>query len=134
MDANNPVGDEVAPQPNGTVRIGIQGHMLSLRRPVVGEFRKLNELWGGVAIREREIVNAANAIKAEDRQPTWKIDYEEELASAFLGWAQEALRLLATQPDKVPAESELPAWMTTAEFRTILHDHWTTVPLVALSR
>ena len=132
-DPTNPVGDELDLKPNGTVRVGLAGRFIALRRPSFGEFRKLKELWAGVAAREKEITDTANGIPVPERPASWRMDYEMALASVFIGWSLEALRLLGTSPE-LPAEDDLPPWMATSQFGLALFGHWVTVPLAASSR
>lgn len=129
-DPANPTGDELDLKPNGTIRIGLAGKFVTLRVPKFGEFRKLKELWAGVAVEEKRITDEANAVKVEDRSPTWRVDWEMALAPHFAGWALEAVRLLATSEVDWTID-DLPAWMTSAAFGTGLFGHWTTVPLAA---
>lgn len=132
-DPTNPVGDELDLKPNGTARIGMGGTFVSLRRPTFGQFRKLKELWAGVAGQEKTITDAANGVPVPERPASWRMDYEMALATVFIGWSLEALRLLGTSTD-LPAEDDLPPWMATSAFGLALFDHWVTVPLAASSR
>lgn len=132
-DPSNPVGDELDLKPNGTIRIGMAGRFVALRRPTFGEFRKLKELWSGVASEEKRITDGANTIPLAERPGSWRMDYELALFPVFAGWALEVLRLLGSGAE-IPTEDDLPPWMATAPFGQALFDHWVTVPLAASSR
>lgn len=125
---------------NGTARLMIDGEVWRLRRPKVGEFRKLREL-----LHERDderlrrIASQENHEKpAEDASQDEKLAYtlalaqrsrvlQEEVEDLDLNWTAQALTILADhQP---PPIDDWPSGMGSSEFIQQLLTHWRSVPL-----
>lgn len=133
-DPNNPLGDEVSFEPNGTVRLSLAGRPFRWRRPTFGEFRKFKEMWASVAEEETRITNQMNADVPEgERTAAFRIKHELALRELFGGWMLEVWRMLGPPEKETPAVDEIPPWMTSVAFANGLFDHWTKVPLAASS-
>lgn len=131
-DPNNPIGDEVSLEPNGTVRITLTGRPYRWRRPTFGEFRKFEELWAEAAVQEKGILDRANEIPEKERTQAWRVGWEAELRDLVLPWVLDVWRVLCDK--EPPATDDCPPWMSNGTFHQTLKEHWTTVPLAASSR
>jgi hypothetical protein len=131
-DPNNPIGDEVSFEPNGTVRISLAGRPFRWRRPTFGEYRKFKEAWASVAEEETAITTKMNAETPEgERSAPWRIRHELALRELFGGWFIDVWRVLCEKD--APATDDIPPWATSVAFANGLFDHWTKVPLAASS-
>lgn len=126
------IGDEISLEPNGTVRISLTGASFRWRRPTFGEFRKFEEMWAEVAAQEKVIVDRANTVPEADRTAAWRINFETELRTSVLEWTLDVWRVLCSK--EAPTVDDSPPWLGNNTFHQMLKDHWTTVPLAALSR
>lgn len=139
---------------NGTARIFVDGTAYGLRRPKVGEYKKLRELLhdtqddiqarlleddepkkltkkkGGAkaaATDEVEaVVDDALAKVREARRLTRELnDFAE---SKYQDWIEEAVRMLGDKP-LPPDRDNWPLFTTSHEFIAKLIEHWRSVPL-----
>lgn len=136
------VPDGVELHKDGTVTIFTDGERLRLRRPKLGEFRKLREL-----LHEREDAHLRLlAEQAADRaeKPGEDASADDKLAFTMainarsraltdalnalnIEWVQAAMGMLA--PGEVPAPDDWPSGMDSADFVAALVGHWRAVPL-----
>lgn len=125
---------------NGTARLVVDGQVWRLRRPKLGEFRKLRE-----ALDERDDAHLRiiSEHRSEDK-PADDADAEEKLAFTLgarargraiseqvaalnVEWLGEALRLLCDR--EPPAVDDWPAGMDESGTISALVSHWRSVPL-----
>lgn len=126
---------------DGTARLVIDGEVWRLRRPKVGEFRKLRELLQErddehVRVMAQAVADTSNVeTKAEEDKVERTLAaraQQRQVALAVedlnIGWVSEALRTLVMDKEPPPVD-EWPSGMETLGFITTLIDHWRTVPL-----
>lgn len=140
MSPANAVPDGFDLVNNGTARLTVGSEVWRLRRPKLGEFRKLREL-----LRDRDDERTALLARQEagerpdkdapaDEKAAYSLAVAQrsrELVDAVealnVAWVTEALRTLADR--EPPAVDDWPAGMETEEFIGALVAHWRTVPL-----
>lgn len=129
---------------NGTITAVLDGERFQLRRPRVGEFRKLrevlhesqdhlHELADEVKAAGQSLASAQTAdndaeslrLLSEVRRLNRRYDIANE--DANMGWMHEAFAMLADKP--IGANDDLPLWMADGSTITTLIEHWRTVPL-----
>lgn len=125
---------------NGTARLTIDGQVWRLRRPKLGEFRKLRE---SLDERDDAHLRIISAHQSDDK-PADDADAEEKLAYTLnarhrsrslteqvgalnVEWLTEALRLLCDR--EPPPADEWPAGMDESGTISALVSHWRSVPL-----
>lgn len=125
---------------NGTARLVVNGDIWRLRRPKLGEYRKLRELLqerdderirllGGQVRLEKPDDDAS----AEDKtEYTLTLrhrarDLADKVADLDVAWVTEALTMLADHA--LPPVDDWPAGMDSPEFIAGLVEHWRTLPL-----
>lgn len=136
------IPDGVELNKDGTVTITTDGSRCRLRRPKLGEFRKLREL-----LHEREdnrLRILAEQAAVETTKPEKDEDAETKLAYTLevarrgravtdamselnITWLSAAIDMLAK--DSAPAVDDWPSGMDSSEFVAALVDHWRAVPL-----
>lgn len=136
------IPDGVELNKDGTVTLFTAGERCRLRRPKLGEFRKLREL---LHERDDERLRLLGA-QADDtpEKPgteatnTEKLDYTLEVnrrsrqlndavTDLNIAWIATAMEMLAQ--GAVPAVDDWPSGMESTEFVAALADHWRAVPL-----
>jgi hypothetical protein len=126
--------------PNGTARLVIDGEVWRLRRPKLGEYRKLREL---LDARDDDHLRLVASVPSVDRAPEdataeEKVDYTiavrrrsralgDEVTALNVRWLSEALTLLADRPP--PPADDWPSGMDETETISALVKHWRSVPL-----
>lgn len=140
-----PEGVDLAP--DGTVLLHVDGEVYRLRRPKVGEYRKLKE--------RRSIVQdeaLANLQKAAAAEPPPVKDEKDTAASLERALQQRTLQRAAGDANEqlerdwfaevadmlcdreLPPQDEWPNWLGQADLAASLFQHWRTVPLASGAR
>lgn len=136
-----PVDDSYELRPNGIVIVTLDSEVHSLRRPKVGEYRKMRErLWDlqdeKVAITQRhrdEAEARAKDLKGSDEMVvTLDVRKRSRALTADLEelneqWVREAFDVLADKP-LVAGVDDWPTWLRESDFITVLVEHWRSVP------
>lgn len=125
---------------DGTVRAFVDGKRYVMRRPKIGEYRKLRELAQGMDDAMLEVAKRQIEINAEREAATAANDEEKltELRGLLrglavkaedlrLGWLGEAQTLLGDKP--LPPADELPAFFLDPKLPADLLEHWRDRPL-----
>lgn len=124
---------------DGTVRLFVDGDTIKLRRPKVGEFRKLRERAYEVAdaklnnlrdaVIEAPAQDAPQAERLAHTMESRKANREMKAANEVLDqeWMAEAVDMLG---DKAlpEARDDWPVWLGSAALATQLFEHWQSVP------
>lgn len=136
------IPDGIELHKDGTVTVTVDNARCRLRRPKLGEFRKLRE-----RLRERDderlrllAAQAADPLPApeESAEGQEKLDYtlavaargrelNDAIAQLNIEWIREAMDMLAR--DTVLPEDDWPSGMDSSETVQALADHWRAVPL-----
>jgi hypothetical protein len=105
---------------DGTCEVWMDGQVLTvLRRPKIGEWKKLQEL----ADKMDDVVDSAVA-DGESRV----IVLSERLP--YVNWLRETINMLGDGRQLPEAEDDLPMWVMSPGVSSRLVGHWLTVPLV----
>lgn len=134
--------------PDGTIRWGWavaagKRARFTMRRPTLGEFRKLREQLHTLqdetsdaqiktADASRVILEATTERKYDDLPEARTVvrDQTERIEEANMGWLRESFDLLADKP--LPASDDLPAWFSGAgALITEMVNHWRVRPLAS---
>lgn len=142
---------------NGTARIFIEGEPYAMRRPKVGEYKKLRELLNETSERiqakAQEKPKKAPAKKrtkvaaepTDEEPPKIEDDADAKFAEArearritnelndfveaqYQDWVDEAVKMLGDKP-LPPNRDDWPLFTMSFEFITKLIQHWRSVPL-----
>lgn len=97
--------------PDGRVRLSLEDSVITLRRPNLGELRKLRG-------RIDELVVEARAAR--------EAGADRDQSAELLTWAVEAFAMLGD--GQLPSNDELPPWFESPELSVKLIGHWRTVP------
>lgn len=89
---------------------------IKLRRPSLGEYRKLVEQVEQMQEDAAAIITSKNGALTVDK-----------LSDLLLEWVRLAVSLLGS-PEELPPEDELPAWILNADLTRDLVAHWQKVP------
>lgn len=129
---------------NGTVTVVLDNDRIVLRRPKMGEFRKLRELLhanqdtlyemadeagllrASIVTEGEEATSPENAARLQ-RARRMEREMTRRTEDLNLGWMRETLALLGG--GTVPADDDLPLWMADGSAITTLIGHWRSVPL-----
>lgn len=127
--------------PSGTAAVVIDGVRRRLRRPKVGEFRRLRELLQenqdeAYAMSNR-LLGVQKAIDDSDTpENTARLEEARKLQRELnaltedrnLAWVRQAVEVLSDSPLTLD-DDDLPVWMASGETVTQLLQYWRTVPL-----
>lgn len=117
--AANRAADEIEIKASGEIRLRIEGESYLLRRPKVGELRRLEEIVDRLAEDERAERVAA---KAEERTA-------RSFAPEILAWWQDVVETLESKDRTLPDDhDELPAWLANPQLLGDLRVCWREVP------
>lgn len=136
--------EELRLEPNGTVTAVLEGKRVTLRRPKLGEFRKLRELLHdsqdrlyamAEAVKEAGSALEAEADAAESVEAVTalrevrRLDREYTTANEddTVAWMRATFDMLADSP--LPADDDLPLWAADGTTVAALITHWRSVPL-----
>ncbi len=136
----NPVPDGIELRKDGSVRLQANGDGWRLRRPKLGEFRKLRELLNEANDdRLRIIARMGMPDKpGNDATADEKLEYtlavsarsrqlEAEVLALNVAWIAEALRVLCDHDP--PEPDDWPSGMDSSDTIAELVQHWRSVPL-----
>lgn len=120
---------------DGTAALVIDGRALVIRRPKLGEFRKIRErLYEAQDANMQQVESPTDDTDAEARRAFLvALRAEGEAAeNRYLEWLAEALTVLGV--NDVPARDDLPAWAAMPTLASQLMAHWRDVPLASGDR
>ncbi len=144
MSDDQAVPDGFTLRKDGTVLAVVDGDIYRLRRPKIGEYRKLcerrDEMSDDLLRVGRDEQSAANALRElMEQAKTGDVDVEvliaarnklrESTAAAqelTPRWVGEVFELLGDR--SLPSEDERPSWFYDATLLPTLVNHWRTVP------
>lgn len=118
---------------DGSVVIAFDGTSYRLRRPNIGQFRKLRELL--YEVQDAPIHLAAELPPRPEGDDLAELDAWKEanraagarIESLRFGWIREVVATLCSTP--LPGEDELPVWLGTDSIVTDLLTHWSKAPI-----
>lgn len=109
----NDDGDQITARPNGTIDLTLNGDTYTLRRPTIGELRKMEEALDDAAADERA---------ARDEGRTF------DDTQALTEWWRDVFAMLGDDTLNDVADDDLPPWLPTAALIVEVRTHWRTVP------
>lgn len=117
--ASNRANDEIEIKKDGQIRLRIDGESYLLRRPKIGELRRLEEATDALAVQERDEKIAA---KAEERPP-------RPMTDEILDWWRDVVETLEQKDQTLPVDNDdLPAWLASPQLLGDARLTWRTVP------
>lgn len=142
-----PPDDGYSLLPDGRTRITLDSEDWLIRRPKIGEYRKLRErLWDLqdqkvtitarhrdiAAERAKELKGESEAVQALDVRKRSR-DLTAELEELNEQWIRETFDLLGDRPAP-EAIDDWPTWLRESDFISTLVEHWRAVPLASGAR
>ncbi len=138
-----PVPDGFDLKPNGTALLLIDGQQWRIRRPKLGELRKLRDLMADRDDERWQVIADHNSVEVPDK-PAEDAPMEDKRAflrsqnrratsltdavvQLNIDWMVEAMTILADKP--LPSPDDWPSGMETFEMTAALFEHWRSVPL-----
>lgn len=108
--------------PSGALRMTAAGTVYHLRRPTIGEMRRLEEDLRTIGADQRAELDAA---KAEGRDP-------ESFDGRIVGWVRDAVATLERDGKTLPDDDDdLPGWMLNPTLPSELRTLWRSTPWTA---
>ncbi len=151
-DVVPPSKQEVTYLPSGKIRLLIDDRTIVLRRPKMGEFRSLRELFYEAQDEQRQNLLDRISAEAQDAQEAQDAeaanDHEARMAavkrsmerasdlrretseaeSAYLSWSRRAVETLGGVTLE-QADEDLPLYFATGTFVNAVQQHWMVCPL-----